>query len=692
MPPPPGYVITPSGQQPIRSANDTVEYRRNYTAAEYVNALYALDRGYTGQGVTVGVMDDGVNTQLPDFAGRINVAQSKDFGYVTTGGVTTKRNVLGDSQSDHGTAVAAIIAANRDGNNTQGLAPDAQIAVLRISDYNNDTGVEVLTHFIEALDYAGSIGIKVVNSSLTSGGSNMLGASFTRFAATGGLVINSAGNSAGANPDDAAAINASNRAAVLFVVALNSDPTRYGLASYSNQAGSMMDRTVAAPGSNIVTTVNGTTGTFSGTSSATPVVAALAATILSKWPQLTGQQAGDIILNTAKDIGAPGVDPVYGHGLVDFQAALSPVNPTLSNGAKQTSIETSVMTVPASMGITSIQTVLSNVTVLDSYGRDFTGSIAGMVIKPEVKEGHWLRRRIQQMGPGGQAQLAAGPFSGTFGFASTRVGPAEGDVRSTVSSGQVGARFGSTNFRAGWNAQDSLQSDVMGLAPFADGVLAYVPQAGNTFGVDRFTALGKIGLTISEGSGQGSSAQAVTLGWSKGSTDIRLSYINEDGTIMGTPTGEGALRLGRGATTTMVEMHQTLAISEKWNVEGYGSIGATRLKIDGTSLVTGNTAIIGSRIGIQMTGPMLGGKVTFGVAQPLVIESGSAKLTYGSGYDLASQSLTYSTTNASLAGQRRLQLTAGFAKSGPRSSFRVGIMQDVSQHSTSALAGWTFHF
>ena len=123
-----------------------------------------------------------------------------------------------------------------------------------------------------------------------------------------------------------------------------------------------------------------------------------------------------------------------------------------------------------------------------------------------------------------------------------------------------------------------------------------------------------------------------------------------------------------------------------------GSIGYTRLKIDGASLVTGDTPIVGSRLGVQATGPVLGGLLTFGVAQPLMIESGSAKLTYGTGYDSASQSLEYSTSDASLVGRRRVALTAGFISGGPRNSFRIGASHDLADGSVRALASQTMRF
>ena len=642
--------------------------------------------------MTVGVVDDGVNTALSAFKDQIDLANSKDFGTITTGGVTTARNSLGDTQSDHGTAVAAIIAARRDGDGTMGIAPDAKIAVLRISNNNADKNTEELIHVLQAVDFATTKGIKILNMSLSNNGSTLLGSAVTRYGVTGGLVVKSTGNEGGANPIDTGSVTDANRQAFLFVTAINGSLTEYATATYANKAGTMMDRTVTAVGTNVTTKVDGTVATFSGTSSATPQVSALAATILSKWPQLTGQQAGEVILGTARDIGAPGTDAIFGRGLIDVKAALSPVNPTLSNGSKQTSLQTSVMAVPDALGATSLQTALANVTVLDAYGRDFSGSMANMVIKADAKDGHWLRRRMLQMGAGGYSDLSAGNVSGGLGFANYRTGPNRGDVRSVVTTGRVDYRMGDTSFHGGFNAQNSLQSDIMGLAAFSDGVLAYAPQAGNTFGVDRITRAGKVGFTVSTGAAYGGEANAATLSWSAGGTSVRASLIDEKDSVMGMPS-QGALKLGRGATTTMIEAHHAFTIAGGWSLEGYGSIGYTTLKIDSASLVTDATALVGTRLGLQASGPMFGGIVSFGVAQPLNIESGSARLTYGSGYDAATRSLVYSNADADLTSAvRRVQITAGFAKGTARSNLRVGMMQDLAQGDTRAVAGYSLRF
>ena len=118
---------------------------------------------------------------------------------------------------------------------------------------------------------------------------------------------------------------------------------------------------------------------------------------------------------------------------------------------------------------------------------------------------------------------------------------------------------------------------------------------------------------------------------------------------MGSPS-TGGLALGRGATTTVIEARHAFPIGARgWSIEGYGSIGVTRLDVASTSLITGASSLLGTRLGLQANGPAFGGLLSLGVAQPLTIESGTAHLTLPTGYDYDTMSLIYSQRNASAA-------------------------------------------
>jgi hypothetical protein len=118
-----------------------------------------------------------------------------------------------------------------------------------------------------------------------------------------------------------------------------------------------------------------------GTSPAAAYVSGGVALMKQAWPQLRAEQLVNIVLNTARDLGAKGVDEVYGHGLVDFDAATRPVGAlVLANNAKLTGsgpqgktvvlAKTGVVTSGAvNLGTSS---VLQNAQAIDSIGRNYT--------------------------------------------------------------------------------------------------------------------------------------------------------------------------------------------------------------------------------------------------------------------------------------------------------------------------------
>lgn len=100
------------------------------------------------------------------------------------------------------------------------------------------------------------------------------------------------------------------------------------VASFSNRAGSAQDHYLVAPGVDILAPkIGGGAALVSGTSFAAPHVSGAAALVLEAAPFLSAAQVVELLLDSATDLGAPGPDPVYGHGLVNLDAALGPLGP-----------------------------------------------------------------------------------------------------------------------------------------------------------------------------------------------------------------------------------------------------------------------------------------------------------------------------------------------------------------------------
>lgn len=103
----------------------------------------------------------------------------------------------------------------------------------------------------------------------------------------------------------------------IFVGAYDDDLSH--LSGYSFSAGEAgMEHFMVADGNSIID--------YSvGTSFAAPRLAGVAALVVQKFPNLTSAERKNLILHTGYDLGAPGVDPVYGFGLLDAEAALNPI-------------------------------------------------------------------------------------------------------------------------------------------------------------------------------------------------------------------------------------------------------------------------------------------------------------------------------------------------------------------------------
>ncbi|CRM97270.1 Extracellular serine protease precursor [Pseudomonas sp. 22 E 5] len=403
------------------------EFKRNWGLGA-VGADYAYARGLSGAGVRLGVYDSGTDLRHSEFAGKPNngvrladpgcmsdtvlydgcfysegdrgavnvvdalppeallaLEEAIENGDLTREELDNYLKNVSNRYDPHGTHVAGIALANRNGEGAQGVAYAATVsAVRRFSNTYQGTPGEspfmVANMTREAVDLAYADlhrqGVRVVNHSwgaptlpadeaaldaLLNNTSNLQYPELKAIAdgaiKYGMLQVWAAGNTRVENMSPQTApfpgLHASLPRAMaelepywLSVVNLNKELT---LSDRSYRCGFSKDWCLAAPGTGIQSTwvagsvntenhyddegavdgfkVTGDTpelaySTQSGTSMAAPHVTGGLALLMERFPYLSNPQIRDVLLTTATDLGEPGVDDVYGWGLMNLKKAI----------------------------------------------------------------------------------------------------------------------------------------------------------------------------------------------------------------------------------------------------------------------------------------------------------------------------------------------------------------------------------
>jgi hypothetical protein len=151
------------------------------------------------------------------------------------------------------------------------------------------------------------------------------------------------------------------------------------------------------------------------------------------------------------------------------------------------------------------------------------------------------------------------------------------------------------------------------------------------------------------------------------------------------------MRFGNGARTYFLEAASGFDLG-KWRLDGFASVGATRLKLSGDTLLTNAEKISSGRFGIIASRPALNGRLSLGLAQPLVVLGGDATFTVGDAYSLDTRSLLFQDRRFNLAGEIVPQFTIGYEKIGARSAVRLGAASDASGQDIRAVASWNLRF
>ncbi|WP_319750134.1 type VII secretion-associated serine protease mycosin [Streptomyces sp. AK02-04a] len=276
----------------------------------------------TGKGITVAVIDSGVNADLPDLKGQI------------LPGMDEAPDSPGDEHTDyegHGTGMALLIAGTGKANGgagTFGLAPGAKILPVRTPDRGLD-GVRYTKEFSETVSrgirYAVDSGAQVINISMAvPEGSEQLTAAVKYALDKGSLIFAGVGNSGSENKGNPVEYPAATPG-VVGVGAVGKDLRKTTESEYGPQ----VDMT--APGEEMYSVCPNGAGLCRshGTSDATALASASAALIWSKHPTWTNNQVLRVMLNTigGPTDGAKRNDSI-GYGIVRPRIALqNPGNP-----------------------------------------------------------------------------------------------------------------------------------------------------------------------------------------------------------------------------------------------------------------------------------------------------------------------------------------------------------------------------
>ena len=373
-----------------------------------IGARQAYSLGLTGAGVKVAVVDTSLDTDHSELSEKI-ISQYDACGEECSSFFT--------GTGDHGTHVAGIIAAKSDGNEMHGVAYDADLVSIYFAETFGgglDLREEKLADGITA---AVADGARIFNNSWGSSSNetndSLFDDDYLRGAVAdaidqGSVFVWAAGNSYEENTDlganntsqeAKAALKYSEEFASGFVNVVNlvydNEAKEWvisnSLSNSDEEANSQVcgvtkNYCLGAPGTNINSSVAGDDyATLSGTSMAAPMVSGGIAILFQAFPYVETSDILDLLFVTADDLGAEGVDEIYGHGMMNLAAALEPSGPlTLAtSGSTQTNSGLSLSGASLSGDtafVGAISSAASDMVALDSFDRAYAVGATGMTV------------------------------------------------------------------------------------------------------------------------------------------------------------------------------------------------------------------------------------------------------------------------------------------------------------------------
>lgn len=696
---PAGNVALPPPPPPAPINYNTVEFRNNYGLAQ-IKALAAYDAGATGQGITVAVIDSGIDIDNSQIQANIH----PDSTNIATGNKADLNDLDG-----HGTGVSGVIAAirnpsDRSNVNTHGVAFNAQIMALNAASAGScettDGCAFLDSHIAQALDYARVRGVKIVNISLGGDGFNsyVLVEAYKRAVNAGMVIILAAGNRDDGDtdlilsqPENSAAVAWAPWANGQIIVAGAVDQSST-ISTNSHKAGIVAkDVFLVAAGVDVLSLglpdpITGEERFFlwSGTSFAAPHIAGAAALLFEAFPNLTGTEVADLLLTTATDLGAVGSDVIYGRGLVNLEEAFKPQG-TSSIAVKTLSGSSTIVGFAGSAllggeafgGFAGLTAGMENSLLLDGYNRSFRVDLGqrvfgqGQAVRLDNLIGSRRGSRSSSLKLGLSTQVNLSwredwrfqeveeNYFSNQNTAKNRARDLRMKLNLTLNKKQ------SLTFAQGLSVKEALedynQDEFLTIG--REDFLALVGRKNSqsvVFG-QKLDARTKLGLVMSHGTAEWQQYRLKSNSYvMMARLDHRLTrsialgvdfgVMDEKGSILGS-LSSGAVSLGRGATTTFVNGRFGWAMAGGMNFFARASYGLTNVAAAELSLVEKIGNLRSGSFSIGFTGDSLlrkGDRLSFAVSQPLRVSGGYADISYVAARNYQTNSLSFVSNQVSL--------------------------------------------
>ena len=695
-PPPP----KPPTPKPIDY--NTVEYRKNYGLSQ-MKAIVAYNNGATGQGITVAVIDSGIDTDHPQIMANIHA----DSTNIATG----KKADLNDV-SGHGTGVAGVIAtlrdpANNSSVNAHGVAFDAKIMALNAAtvgtceDANGDGCTFSDRNIAAALDYARTRGVKIVNISL--GGNDYtsftLIQAYKRAVQAGMVIIIAAGNRDKDGSDtDVSMARPENSAAVAWkswangqIIVAGAVGQSAGIATFSHRAGNVAKNVYLVAAGERVPSLgkDGLYFFWSGTSFSAPHISGAAALLMQAFPNLSGKQVADLLFSTATDLGDVGNDVIYGRGLVNIEEAFKPQG-TRSIAVKTASGATAVVDLDRSAllggaafgGFSGLASAVGQSMMLDSYNRSYRVNLGQRVfaqgknihLESLIGSQRGSRASSLQLDPSVHLNLSWSENE-RFQDVEARYFSHQNTAKNRTHDLRMKLNFSLTTkqkmtFAQGLSLKEVMEDydqdefltigreDFMALmgrkgtqsALFAqrltrktrlDMVMSHSKTAWQDYGVtaNSYLMMARLDHGLSP---------AFNLG-------LDLGVMAEKGRVLGS-LSSGAIALGKGATTTFIAARFNWRLARGLNFFTKAAYGRTAVSAADISLVEGIDQLASGSFSIGVTGNSLlqkGDRLSFAVSQPLRIMGGHADISYVRSRNFETNNLSFVSNQISLTPRGR---------------------------------------